>query len=363
MIIEETPPPSEPAIPNDSRSRGFLESGQPLRKTSCRSERCRRCQIVAAMRGEAAARNAIFSRRNRRRSSRDNNSPDVGFETSSIRTAAASTAAFIVSRADARISRLFRRPRFREQNHGEEDAPELLAAELSSPKWKPQVLVMSGVTDPLSAGRAKVSHHAPLPRSAGEVSQPGRHHHEESAWSRATSTCSPNWRITTPSRVNISVTHLDPELQRILEPRTSPPASAIRSGRGNCGGRNSVRCDGCADHSRASTITKFRRSWRLVQRPARNLPVTFSLRLPWAVAPLVRTLAGRTFPRAESRKCSKGFAIPAAEINLRCALAETGGEGIFAEQIESMFEVSCRRAGFGERPKLSTAGSVDRKNN
>jgi hypothetical protein len=31
------------------------------------------------------------------------------------------------------------------------------------------------------------------------------------------------------------------------------------------------------------------------------------------------------------------------------------GEGIFAEQIETMFEVSCRRAGLGERPKLSTA--------
>jgi len=30
------------------------------------------------------------------------------------------------------------------------------------------------------------------------------------------------------------------------------------------------------------------------------------------------------------------------------------GEGIFAEQIEAIFEVSCRRAGLGERPKLST---------
>jgi len=29
-----------------------------------------------------------------------------------------------------------------------QDAPELLAAELSAPRWKPQVLVMSGVTDP-----------------------------------------------------------------------------------------------------------------------------------------------------------------------------------------------------------------------
>ena len=33
-----------------------------------------------------------------------------------------------------------------------EDAPELLAAELSSARWKPQTLVMSGVTDPVPAG-------------------------------------------------------------------------------------------------------------------------------------------------------------------------------------------------------------------
>jgi hypothetical protein len=31
------------------------------------------------------------------------------------------------------------------------------------------------------------------------------------------------------------------------------------------------------------------------------------------------------------------------------------GEGIFAEQIASLFEVGCHRAGIGERPKLSTA--------
>jgi hypothetical protein len=30
------------------------------------------------------------------------------------------------------------------------------------------------------------------------------------------------------------------------------------------------------------------------------------------------------------------------------------GEGVFAEQIASLFEVGCRRAGIGERPKLST---------
>ncbi|HEX4641800.1 MAG TPA: hypothetical protein VH252_10455, partial [Chthoniobacterales bacterium] len=33
----------------------------------------------------------------------------------------------------------------------------------------------------------------------------------------------------------------------------------------------------------------------------------------------------------------------------------TKGEGIFAEQIRSMFEVACRRAGMNGRPGLSTA--------
>jgi len=31
------------------------------------------------------------------------------------------------------------------------------------------------------------------------------------------------------------------------------------------------------------------------------------------------------------------------------------GEGIFAEQIGTLFKTGCRRAGIGERPKLSTA--------
>ena len=35
--------------------------------------------------------------------------------------------------------------------------------------------------------------------------------------------------------------------------------------------------------------------------------------------------------------------------------ARITGEGIFAEQIANIFEVSCRRVGMGARPKLSTA--------
>ena len=55
-----------------------------------------------------------------------NDSPDVGFETS--RQSVPRLRAWLhllFCAADARVSRFFRRARFREQNHGEEDAPQV----------------------------------------------------------------------------------------------------------------------------------------------------------------------------------------------------------------------------------------------
>ena len=61
-----------------------------------------------------------------------------------------------------------------------EDAPELLRAELMSPKWQPQVIFMSGVTDcyqPVEADETDAS----LSRSAGGIPESGFHHHQEPA--------------------------------------------------------------------------------------------------------------------------------------------------------------------------------------
>ena len=56
------------------------------------------------------------------------------------------------------------------------------------------------------------------------------------------------------------------------------------------------------------------------------------------------------------RRCSAASATcAAARLNDPRWGKRQNGEGIFAEQIGAMFEVACRRAGIGERPKLSTA--------
>src|ERR1017187_2452247 len=101
-----------------------------------------------------------------------------------------------------------------------EDAPKLLREELSSPKWKPQVIAMSGVTDPyqpierrrkLTRGCLEVLAEFRNPvaivtknnlvrRDIDLLSELARHH---------------------ATAVFISVTTLDSELRKIMEPRTS----------------------------------------------------------------------------------------------------------------------------------------------
>ena len=107
-----------------------------------------------------------------------------------------------------------------------EDAPELLRRELSSPKWQPQVIFMSGVTDCYQPVERKLK----LTRRCLEVLAEFRNpvfiitknrlvtrdldllgelarHHAVAVW--------------------LSITTLDNDLRKLMEPRTSPPAARL----------------------------------------------------------------------------------------------------------------------------------------
>ena len=70
------------------------------------------------------------------------------------------------------------------------------------------------------------------------------------------------------------------------------------------------------------------------------------VRLPWAIAPLFEHWLDEHFPEKKER-CLDRIRHIRGGAKLNDARWETRirGEGIFAEQIRSMFEVSCRRAG------------------
>ncbi len=107
-----------------------------------------------------------------------------------------------------------------------ENAPRLLESELLSPKWKPRVIAMSGVTDPYQPieNRLKITRHClqVLARFRNPVIIITKNRLVtrdidvlgELAAHNAVS-------------INLSVTSLDVKLQRILEPRTSPPGARL----------------------------------------------------------------------------------------------------------------------------------------
>jgi DNA repair photolyase len=79
------------------------------------------------------------------------------------------------------------------------------------------------------------------------------------------------------------------------------------------------------------------------------------VRLPWAIAPLFEHWLDEHFPEKKEKVLSRIRHIRNGKINDPRWGYRTKGEGIFAEQIRSMFEVACRRYGINGRPELSTA--------
>ena len=93
-----------------------------------------------------------------------NNSPDVGFETSlNPYRGCEHGCIYCYARPTHEYLGFSAGLDFESRIMVKTDAPQLLEAELSSPKWKPQTLVMSGVTDPYQPVERRLRNHARLP--------------------------------------------------------------------------------------------------------------------------------------------------------------------------------------------------------
>jgi len=70
-----------------------------------------------------------------------------------------------------------------------------------------------------------------------------------------------------------------------------------------------------------------------------------TLRLPYAVAPLFEQWLGRHFPERKDKVLNRIRNLRDGKLNNAEFGSRMRGEGIFAEQIEQMFQVARRRAG------------------
>lgn len=235
-----------------------------------------------------------------------------------------------------------------------EDAPELLRKALASPRWTPQTLVLSGVTDPYQPVEKRLR----ITRRCLEVLAEARH---------PVGIITKNHLVTRDvdllaelaahgaAAVVLSVTTLDRELQRVLEPRTSTPRKRLlaietlaRAGI-PVGVNVAPVIPGLTDHEmpailEAAAAAGATRAGRIM------------LRLPLEVAPLFERWLDEHRPHRKGKILSRLHSLRGGRLNDPRFGSRMRGEGPFAEQVASLFEVTCRRLGLdGQRQPLSTA--------
>lgn len=235
------------------------------------------------------------------------------------------------------------------------DAPELLRRELSSSKWKPQVIVMSGVTDCYQPVERKLK----LTRRCLEVLLEFRN---------PVAIITKNYFVTRDAdvlsamaahhcaSVCLSITTLDNDLRKVMEPRASPPQVRLDAIRKLAQANIPVSVNvapvipGLTDHEMPAIL-----------KAAHDAGATSAgftvVRLPYANAALFEKWLETHFPDRKARVLNRIKAMRGGKLYNSQWGARMRGDGIFAGQIEAMFDVARRKAGFKDAQNnvLSTA--------
>ncbi len=233
-----------------------------------------------------------------------------------------------------------------------DDAPQLLRKELASPRWEPQAVAISGVTDAYQPIEKRLQ----LTRRCLEVLLEFRN---------------PVVIITKNDLVVrdidllkelaaidgilvfVSVTSLDPELARELEPRASQPAkrlntiAALAAAGIPVGSLIAPVIPGLTDHEMPAIISAVAQAGAVA---AGYVP----LRLPYGVAPLFEEWLTLHRPLQKEKILSRIREIRGGKLNDPNFGTRMQGSGAYAEQISELFQMCCRKARLNtRRPKLS----------
>jgi DNA repair photolyase len=239
-----------------------------------------------------------------------------------------------------------------------EDAPELLREELMSPRWTPQTIAISGVTDCYQPIERKLE----ITRRCLAVLN---------TFKNPTSIITKNALVTrdidilgelaavNAASVYISITTLDPELARVMEPRASTPdlrlgaLEALAKAGIPCGVMVAPVIPAITDHEMPKIL-----------QAAANAGATSAgfvvLRLPWAVAPIFEKWLEERFPDRKEKVLNRVRDLRGGKLYDPQWRIRQCGQGIFADQIETIFEVSCRRARLNERKTELSAAAFRR---
>ena len=235
-----------------------------------------------------------------------------------------------------------------------EDAPELLRAELSAAKWQPQVLGLSGVTDPYQPIERRLQLTRRCLAVLAEFRNPVAVVTKNHLVARDTDLLGKLARDNAAA-VFLSITTLDGDLARVLEPRASQPAGRLaalqelqRAGV-PVGVLVAPVIPGLNDHEIPAILSAA------AQAGARHAGFVV-LRLPYGVADLFTAWLERHLPDRKDRILGRIRDLRGGRLNDARFGQRMRGEGVLAEQIKALFDLGSRQAGIvGRGPQLSTA--------
>lgn len=233
-------------------------------------------------------------------------------------------------------------------------APELLREELSKKSWKPQVLAMSGVTDCYQPIERRLQLTRGCLGVLAEFRNPLVIITKNHLVTRDKDLLSELARFDAVS-VTVSVTTLDSDLAKELEPRASRPSRRLAAIEELSGAGVPVRVlmapviPGLTDHEMPKLLQACAQAGA---RDAGFVPV----RLPWAVAPLFEAWLDRHAPAKKDKVLGRIREMRGGKLYDSRWGIRMSGEGFYAEQLDALFTVAHRKAGFSQDvPALSTS--------
>ena len=214
-----------------------------------------------------------------------------------------------------------------------ENAPELLRKELSSTKWKPQVVVMSGVTDCYQPIERKLRITRRCLEVLVEFRNPVAIVTKNALVTRDIDLFSELARIN-GAAVNITVTTLDPTLTPKLEPRAPLPAArlaameALSKAGVPVGVMVAPIIPALTDHEMPAII-------EAAAKAGAKWAGYTTVRLPYGIKDLFETWLTQHFPERKEKILNRIKALRGGRLNDPRFGTRMRGEGVFAEQIAS----------------------------
>ena len=231
--------------------------------------------------------------------------------------------------------------------------PELLRRELAAPRWQPDGIALSGVTDCYQPVERRLQITRRCLEVLAEFRNPVGIVTKNALVTRDLDVLGELARHNCVA-VFISLTTLDPDLRAILEPRTSPPAARLAAIR-------KLRAAGIPVGVMLAPIIPALNDHEIPRLIAAAVEAGAQfagrvvLRLPFAVAPLFEDWLTRHFPDRKEKVLNQIRDLREGRLNDPNFGARMTGTGPAAARLAQLLDVACRRAGIaGNWPQLST---------